>query len=182
MKIQLIAIVVVGITLSACADLSMYNQTPAPVRGSADDTRYPSSQSSTAAKTYPMEEHPSVNEDTGFTPAETIENTQNPAVVALLDSAYQQREQGQLDIAISKLERAVRISPRDASIWHQMAQIRHQQGLYETSLSLAKKSNLLAESNKALQQQNWSLMAKNYQKLGQSKAAQQAQLNAARLY
>ena len=173
MKIQLIAIVVVSITLSACADLSMYNQTPAPVRGSADDARYPSSQSSTAAKTYPMEEHPSVNEDTGFKPAETIENTQNPAVVALLDSAYQQREQGQLDIAISKLERAVRISPRDASIWHQMAQIRHQQGLYETSLSLA---------NKALQQQNWSLMAKNYQKLGQSKAAQQAQLNAARLY
>lgn len=160
----------------------MYNQSPAPVRGSADDTRYPSSQPSTASKTYPMEEPSSTNERVYSKPTEAIEYTQNPAVVALLDSAYQQREQGQLDIAISKLERAVRISPRDASIWHQMAQIRHQQGLYETSLSLAKKSNLLAESNKTLQQQNWSLMAKNYQKLGQFKAAEQAQLNATRLF
>ncbi|MBQ0790130.1 MAG: tetratricopeptide repeat protein [Cycloclasticus sp.] len=160
----------------------MYNQTPAPVRGSADDTRYPSSQPSAAVKTYPMEEHSSANEGVDSKSPQAIGNTQNPAVVALLDSAYQQREQGQLDIAVSKLERAVRISPRDASIWHQMAQIRHQQGLYETSLSLAKKSNLLAESNKILQQENWFLMAKNYQKLGQPKAAQQAQLNATRLF
>jgi cytochrome c-type biogenesis protein CcmH/NrfG len=107
---------------------------------------------------------------------------QNPAVIALLDGAYQQSESGQLDLAASKLERAVRISPRDPQVWSALAKIRLQQKKYALAVSLAKKSNLLSGGDKNLQRNNWLLMAESYDNLGQTESARQARQRAERLF
>jgi len=178
--IKLVTFVVLLCALVACADLSMYNQEPAPIgRAGA----YPSQPLPDAAKTYPIDEH--LTEDDVSQayqqPSESFPQTQNPAVVALLDSAYQQSESGQLDMAASKLERAVRISPRDPQIWHALAKIRFQQNKPALAISLAEKSNLLSNDNKKLQRDNWLLMATCYDLLGRADAARQARHAASRL-
>jgi Flp pilus assembly protein TadD len=100
----------------------------------------------------------------------------------LLDSAYQQSENGQLDAAASKLERAVRIAPRDGQVWNALAKVRYQQKKYTLSISLAKKSNLLSANDKNLQRSNWFLMADCYDRLGNKNSAKQARVNANRLF
>jgi len=170
-----IVVALAMLTLSACADLSMYNQQPAPM-GRAGEAEYPTSSTSQA---YPFDDAP--------TPYSVpIESTvvpmgQNPAVVALLDSAYQQSESGQLDIAVAKLERAVRIAPKDGKVWHALAKVRQQQGKHALAISLAKKSNVLAVNDIKLQRNNWLLMATVYETLGNVNLAQQAHEKAGRL-
>lgn len=167
--------------LSACADLSMYNQVPAPIGGTAATQGYPAQQS---AKTYAIDEQS--REETMYygdnAPINNSPTSNNPAVIALLDSAYQQSSNGQLDIAASKLERAVRIAPRDPQVWQALAKVRYQQRKYALAISLAKKSNVLSEADKSLQRDNWLLMASCYEGLGNTSSAQQARANANRLY
>lgn len=83
----------------------------------------------------------------------------NKAVVALLDSAADAVGSGNLDKAASSLERALRIEPRNASIWHDLGQIRLHQRKFNQARSMAEKSNGLAGGNKALKARNWRLIA-----------------------
>lgn len=169
-------------TLSACADLSMYNQVPAPIGRSGE--AQPSQQYPQGVKTYPIEDTlPQESTKYSLTaPSLPSLNVQNPAVVALLDSAHQQSENGQLDIAASKLERAVRIEPRDAQVWHALAKIRYGQNNHALAISLSKKSNVLAVNDRRLQRSNWLLMAACYKALGNTNSANKARENASRLF
>lgn len=170
------------LTLSACADLSMYNQTPAPVGTSGQAPSYPSQSEQTTVNTYPVEQSV-IREIEQPLPTPQSSNTQsgNAAVVALLDSAYQQRQDGDLTVAASTLERAVRIAPRDAAVWHELAMVRFKQEKYQLANSLAAKSNLLAGSDNDLIYKNWMLIANSKQKLGDAEGARQAQLQAIKL-
>ncbi len=60
--------------------------------------------------------------------------------------------------AAALLERALRIEPRDAQLWHRLAQIRLQQGQYHLAASLAQKSNALAGDNVQLKEKNTRLV------------------------
>lgn len=177
---KLLVALVTLLTLSACADLSMYNQVPAPIGRPGQATAFPS-QTSQGVKTYPIDEQ-AVQAEDYVTPSDAASGVRNPAVLALLNSANQQSESGQLDIAASKLERAVRIAPKDAQVWHALATIRYQQKKYALAISLAKKSNLLAAKNKGLQRNNWMLIAACYERLGKASSANQARANASRLF
>ncbi len=83
----------------------------------------------------------------------------NQAVVALLDSAADFVADQEWDRAGAALERALRIEPSNAGIWHDLAQIRLQQRDYEQAASLAAKSNTLARDNTFIQVRNWRLIA-----------------------
>lgn len=83
----------------------------------------------------------------------------NQAVVALLDSAADYVSNGQLDKAAASLERALRIEPRNAGIWHDLGQIKLHQSDYRQAESMASKSNSLAGSNSRLKARNWRLIA-----------------------
>ncbi len=113
-------------------------------------------------------------------PAE-ITREGNQAVVALLDSADKYVKGGQLDKAGAALERALRIEPRNAGIWHDLAQIRLHQGQYPQAESLASKSNNLAGGNKALQSRNWKLIAAARKAGGNAAGAQDAEAQASQL-
>ncbi|MBU1058178.1 MAG: hypothetical protein KJ804_07670 [Proteobacteria bacterium] len=58
--------------------------------------------------------------------------------------ATTQVRQGRLDLAAATLERGLRIAPKDAMLWSQLAEIKLQQQQYLQARTLAEKSNSLA--------------------------------------
>jgi tetratricopeptide (TPR) repeat protein len=100
------------------------------------------------------------------------------AVTALLEEAEASTASGSLDEAAAALERAIRIQPRNPTLWHKLAEVRlkqHQPGLAE---DLAKKSNLLCQDNKALARQNWALIAEARRKKDDAEGAADADAKA----
>ena len=86
-----------------------------------------------------------------YTDAQT---TTHPAVLALLSEATQQETSGDLEIAAAKLERALRIEPRNALLWHHLAAVRLRQGQTQLAVSLAQKSNSFAARDSELVERN----------------------------
>ncbi len=85
---------------------------------------------------------------------------QSPAVVALLDTAEQQANAGDLEAAAASLERAIRIDPRNPVLWYHLATVRLSQGEAAAAEQLAAKSNSLAPGNTVQQSRNWQLIAR----------------------
>lgn len=98
----------------------------------------------------------------------------NSAIADLRDKARIKADQGQLNQAAALLERALRIQPRDARVWNQLADIRMRQQRYPQAESLARKSNSLAGQQYDLLARNWELIARARQQSGNSKGAEQA--------
>ena len=113
-------------------------------------------------------------------PAE-ITREGNQAVAALLENADKYVKSNQLDKAGAALERALRVEPRNASIWYDLAQIRLHQGQYQQAESLASKSNNLASGNRILQSRNWKLIASARKASGNAAGAEEANAQAAQL-
>ncbi len=81
------------------------------------------------------------------------------AVSTLLAKVEIQENQDQWERAAALLERALRIEPRNAQLWHRLAKIRLQQGRYAMAESLAQKSNSLAKKDdEALKRRNAELI------------------------
>lgn len=80
------------------------------------------------------------------------------AVAALLAKAERQEYQAHWERAAALLERALRIEPRNARLWHRLAKIRLQQGRYAMAESLAQKSNALAKDDEDLKRGNAELI------------------------
>lgn len=79
-------------------------------------------------------------------------------MLALMADADRNRASGQLDNAAALLERAIRIQPRNAELWHRLAAIRlaqHQPGL---ARDLARKSSLLAQGDPVLREKNQAIV------------------------
>lgn len=114
-------------------------------------------------------------------PPTEISRDGNQAVVALLESADNYVKSNQLDKAGAALERALRIEPRNAGIWHDLAQIRLHQGQYQQAESLAVKSNNLASGNRTLQSKNWNLIGFARKATGNTAGAEEAEARASQL-
>ena len=84
----------------------------------------------------------------------------NRAVLALVGKAQQKFHQGNKKSAAASIERALRIEPRNAKLWQQLAVIRLQQKKYRQAEQLAKKSNHFTKKNRYLQIQNWDIIAR----------------------
>lgn len=91
-------------------------------------------------------EVPPVSE-TGKAPASVEQpvSDRNPAVLALLNSAGQQRQRKQYVAAAASLERAIRIAPRDAELYLELAKIRFQQNNREQAEQLCRKAIALSD-------------------------------------
>ena len=79
-------------------------------------------------------------------------------VLALLDQASKQQQTGSPEKAAATLERALRIEPRNARLWHRLAVIRFEQGQYSLAESLAAKSSTLAQGDWHLKEKNAELI------------------------
>jgi len=92
--------------------------------------------------------------------SEDMGTTQNTgrAVATLLAKVETQEAQAHWERAAALLERALRIEPRNAQLWHRLAKIRLQQGRYGMAESLAQKSNTLARDDEVLKRRNAELI------------------------
>ena len=97
-----------------------------------------------------------------------------PAVIALLTEADGYAKAGRGEQAAASLERALRIEPKNALLWHRLAVIRLQQGQWDQAVTLARKSNTLAGRDHKLQSGNWEVIANAYEALGQGDKAKEA--------
>lgn len=158
--------------LSGCAGITG----PAPVEERDADTTQGTvsapatgTEGDTGVQVYPAESSPWRAQP----PATEGEGTQG-AVDKLLAEASIQQQHAQPVEAAALLERALRIEPRNAQIWHRLARVRMTQGQYRQAAALAAKSNSLASHDFPMQARNWRLIAEARERLGQRSAAQEA--------
>lgn len=101
------------------------------------------------------------------------------AAGTLLAGARQQVRAGEFSQAEIMLERALRVEPRNARLWHEMAEVKYAQKNYSQAVQFCIKSNSLAGKDYNLIQQNWLLMEKAYIELGEPEKARQARIKSA---
>lgn len=100
--------------------------------------------------------------------------SQPPAIVALLDDARQQQQQGQLPMAAASIERAIRLQPNNPLLWTRLAQIRLAERNWQQAYVLANKSISLSRTNRELQQLNWAIIEQAKDGQGDKETAQYA--------
>lgn len=104
-------------------------------------------------------------------PAAAASGTPAPAVAELLAKADQSSAQGQYDAARANLERAVKISPRNAELWQRLAMLSYTQEDWAQAKALAERSNSFTAADSVLAARNWTLIGNAELKLGNQSAA-----------
>lgn len=89
------------------------------------------------------------------------------AAAVLLASARQNRESGQLVQAEMMLERALRVEPRNARLWFEMARVKFDQREFRQAVQFCIKSKSLAGRDYELIEQNRVLIEKATRELGE---------------
>lgn len=100
--------------------------------------------------------------------------SENNAVVVLAQSARQEAAAGRLNVAAANLERALRIEPRNATLWHELARVNLHQGQPAQAAQFATKSNTFAGDNTALRASNWRLIGQARTQTGDHAGAESA--------
>jgi predicted Zn-dependent protease len=96
------------------------------------------------------------------------------AVKALLLRAKVDIVAARYEDGASRLERAIRIEPRNAEVWHQLARINYKQGKHASSITMAQKSNRYTASDSPLEKANWSLIKQASKAAGDIKTLKKA--------
>ena len=84
--------------------------------------------------------------------------SENPAVLALLDDTDLRLSQGNAEGAVSSVERALRLEPKNPWLWHRLAVLRLRQGQWRQAIALAEKSNSLSVRHPELRKANAELI------------------------
>lgn len=96
------------------------------------------------------------------------------AVQRLLADARAASDNGDNDRAGALLERALRIRPDSAVLWHNLAIVRYREAAYEQAADLAGRSLSHAGDNRELKARNWQVIAASRQMLGDEDGAARA--------
>ena len=103
-----------------------------------------------------------------------IDSQKETVIASLINDAEQFSSQGKTEQAVATIERALRIEPKNALLWHQLAVVRMQQQQWQQAIAMARKSNALAGANRRLKSDNWALIAAAYDSLGDKQKANEA--------
>lgn len=126
-----------------------------------------------------FQESPAVSAPPAEVSAPASQEIKQPTVVANLMSAANRFEsEGDFARAAASIERGLRISPKNASLWQRLAEIRLQQRQLEQAELTAKKSNALARGNRVLMARNWEIIASSRQLRGDLQGAEFARAKA----
>lgn len=98
----------------------------------------------------------------------------SPAVMALIIKAKADSNKGRTDVAISRLERALRIDADNPTVWSTLAKLYYQKGDYNQAIVMGQKANLYTENGSALANENWKLIKQAASKSGNVKALREA--------
>jgi Tfp pilus assembly protein PilF len=105
---------------------------------------------------------------------------ENIAVAGLMETARADAASGSLAGAAASIERALRIEPRNARLWHELARVRLKQGQHAQAENVAARSNSWAGDDRALRAENWRLIAESRRARGDTDGAKAALDAAAR--
>ena len=97
-------------------------------------------------------------------------------VLGLVKQSREAKRAKKYDQAAGSLERALRIDPRNAWVWQQLATLHLLMGQHEQALSEGRKSNSLAKRNPWIEVENYRVIAAAAAALGNSAAATQARI------
>lgn len=97
-------------------------------------------------------------EPEALVPLETFA-PQSPAVGSLVMAANENSQGGKLDSAVASIERAIRIEPRNPTLFYKLAVLRLRQSKPRLAEDLARKAALLAVNDNALKRHSWLLIA-----------------------
>jgi len=183
-KHKFILLTVVVLLLVACTYHSSEAQRKASIYTSRQNTgavkHYPNenkevfSRDEQVVKTYPYKAS-AVNKNTDYS---TYDKPLTPAVVALLSKADQSYKAGEYDQAVSTIERALRIEPRNARLVYKLAAVRLRQKKAKLAENLAKKAALLAGNNTLIKRRAWLLIAEARRMQGNLFVAKEAKTKA----
>src|SRR5262249_27777932 len=81
------------------------------------------------------------------------------AVSSLVESARADASAGRLDSAAASMERAIRLAPRNARLWQELARVRLQQGEFAQAEHVALRSNSLNRGDASPRGANWDIIA-----------------------
>ena len=113
-----------------------------------------------AAESTAAPERPGNEPQTGFAVDRApVRSGESAAVAALLDSVDQELAAERPEQALALLERALRIEPRNAALWHYLGLANLELGHYARAEAMAAKSRSLAGGNRTLRTRNAGLTA-----------------------
>lgn len=118
---------------------------------------------------------PLPRETTGtYSSSGSTRQTQSSTVIALLDNAHKQAAAGDTANARRTLERALRIEPRNAQLWNELANLFYLDKQYIKAANTAAKSNSLAGTDRSLKRNNWVLIGNARRQTGDEAGAKRA--------
>ncbi|UOA08418.1 tetratricopeptide repeat protein [Methylobacter sp. S3L5C] len=94
-----------------------------------------------------------------FAPLETF-SPLSPAVNALALAANQNSKAGNIESATTTIERAIRIEPRNATLYYKLALLKLKDSKPRLAEDLAKKAAILANNDTPLKKHSWLLVAR----------------------
>lgn len=151
--VQTLAVLLLLSIVAGCANLPGRDGPPAPV---VDAREAPVPASSRQPGQAPLPELGPQQPEPGPTPLQRAplpeagsqpELPVDTPAAALLDEVDAAMEVGDLERAAALSERALRIAPREAVLWHRLAEIRYRQQRYDEALGFAQRAESLAGSN-----------------------------------
>ena len=112
-----------------------------------------------------------------FEPLETFAPL-SPAVSALALAAAQNSQSGNIESATTTIERAIRIEPRNATLYYKLALLKLKQSKPRLAEDLAKKAALLASNDAELKKHSWLLVARAREMQGDLAGGKEARAKA----
>src|SRR5262245_33955451 len=103
------------------------------------------------------------------------------AVSSLVESARADASAGRLDSAAASMERAIRLAPRNARLWQELARVRLKQGEFAQAEQVALRSNSLNRGDASLRVANWDIIAQSREARGDTAGASSARALAKRI-
>lgn len=166
------------IALAGCAGApSRHQEAPVVEQGRSEQAPPAQGAAPTQAVSRPqLEPPPAPPPATGPAPSTSTgpAPTAGPAVIALLSLARSQAGKGEGEQAAATLERALRIEPQNAWVWHRLAVLRLEQQHWNQAIDLATKSITLAGGDPRLLGGNWEVIARARDGKGDHAGAKQA--------
>ena len=180
-RVFITSLILLSTALTGCLESAYRVGAPVTDRGHSSTQTFPEkSPGKTEDKSTPLYSQTEKNQEVQiavYTPPLRfkVKPVTSAAVSDLMQTAKDKKDTGDMVGAAAIMERALRIEPRNAHLWNQLAEVRLTQQQYSQAENLASKSNALAAADRDLRRDNWLLIAKARRSAGNVSGARLAE-------
>jgi hypothetical protein len=174
---RLFVLAVIGCQLSGCVLFRTPVETPEgqPVPPAPGSTTGPVTGPTSAAPATAVPAPPSAPPPATAPPAPTRQFHLGAAATALVAQAHRQAAGGDSQLAISSIERALRIEPDNPLLWIELGEIHESAGHFEQAGGIGHKALQLSTGDPHAQSASWHLIAESLKARNRNGEAAEAQ-------